>query len=365
MHATLRFLALTMFVFAGCLSATGLARAQVAPGPAAPAAQQPAAPTDAAERARVVAELTEVLERRYVFPETGARYARALREALASGHYDGFADPAAFAERLTADLQATAPDRHLRVLTAGAGQPMRMRMGGGGTSAIEEARLLADGIAYLRFNLFPGDPRTAEAARAFLLANADVHTVILDSRPNRGGTLTVMDAILPLFYAQPTTLVRTDTRDAAAGGRPAPGPTRVAQPAPAGIARADHVVMPDDAETRLQDARLFYLTSSRTGSAAEHLALSLKRTGRATLVGETTGGAGHFGQPVDVGRFSVFVPFGRTYDPDTGKGWEGTGVTPDVAVPADAALARTLELAGLAADEAARIAASVEPAPAG
>lgn len=192
-----------------------------------------------------------------------------------------------------------------------------------------------------------------------------MHTVILDSRPNRGGTLTVMDAILPLFYAQPTTLVRTDTRGDAARGMPGGGPAMVARSAPAGIARADHVVTPDATETRLRDARLFYLTSSRTGSAAEHLALSLKRTGRATLVGETTGGAGHFGQPIEIGRFSVFVPFGRTYDPDTGAGWEGTGVVPDVAVPADAALAKSLQLAGLSADEAARIAASVALAPAG
>lgn len=98
---------------------------------------------------------------------------------------------------------------------------------------------------------------------------------------------------------------------------------------------------------------MYYLTSSKTASAAEHLALALKRTGRATLVGETTAGAGHYGRPIAVGRFSVFIPFGRTYDPDTGIGWEGTGVAPDVATPAERALEVALALAERSANEAA------------
>ena len=44
--------------------------------------------------------------------------------------------------------------------------------------------------------------------------------------------------------------------------------------------------------------------------------------------------------------YAAFVPVGRTFDPDTGKSWEGTGVTPDVAVPADKALDEALKLAG-------------------
>ena len=94
------------------------------------------------------------------------------------------------------------------------------------------------------------------------------------------------------------------------------------------------------------------LTSSSTASAAEHLALALKRTGRATLVGETTAGAGHYGRPIPVRRYSVFVPFGRTYDPQAGQGWEGTGVAPDVATPADRALEVALSLAAASADQA-------------
>jgi C-terminal processing protease CtpA/Prc len=41
----------------------------------------------------------------------------------------------------------------------------------------------------------------------------------------------------------------------------------------------------------------------------------------------------------------AFIPVGRTFDPDTGKDWEGVGVLPDVEVPADQALDTALKLA--------------------
>ena len=88
----------------------------------------------------------------------------------------------------------------------------------------------------------------------------------------------------------------------------------------------------------------------------------MKRTGRATIVGEPTAGAGHYGGFRPIGEhFAAFIPVGRTFDPDTGEDWEGDGVAPDVAVPAAAALAEALARAGLDRTEAERIAAAVRP----
>ena len=80
------------------------------------------------------------------------------------------------------------------------------------------------------------------------------------------------------------------------------------------------------------------------------------------MIGQTTGGAGNYGGVRALGdRFSVFVPVGRTFDPDTNKGWEGTGVEPDVAVPAERALAEALARSGVAAADAERLSAELMP----
>jgi retinol-binding protein 3 len=67
---------------------------------------------------------------------------------------------------------------------------------------------------------------------------------------------------------------------------------------------------------------------------------------RAVIVGETTGGGAHPGDVVPLPHgFTVFVPSGRAINPITNTNWEGTGVKPDVSVPADAALETAHQLA--------------------
>jgi hypothetical protein len=342
-------------LFAAAVTALALMFSAAAPAMAQPASAAAAtqAPVDAAERRQVVGELAKALEANFVFPEVGARYAAMLRANLAGGAYDGLTDPVAFGDKVTADLQAVAKDGHLRLATEAAFQVRRpppadvpMSARPNGPPGLEEARMIGD-VAYLRFNEFPEEPATAQAARAFLLAHADAKAVVIDARPHRGGGLGVMDAILPLLYAKTTHLVRMDTRAAIDDSGPMrDGPTLVRQPSAPTVVSRDHVVIPDGAEKRLRHAPVYYLTSRRTASAAEHLALVFKRTHRATLVGETTRGAGHYGGVQSIGaRFAAFIPVGRTYDPDTGWDWEGKGVAPDVAVTSDQALDEALRLA--------------------
>lgn len=319
------------------------------------AAPAPVAPLSAAERAQVIEDLAKALEADFLFPDVGVRYATTVREKLKSGAYDGLTDPAAFGERVTADLQAVAKDGHLRLATQKAFETPRppatdvpASARPSGPPGLEAAQMMGD-VAYLRFNQFLDDPAATEAARGFLLAHADAKAVIIDARPHRGGGLGVMDAILPLLYPQKTHLVRMDTRASVSDFGPIrDGGTLVRQPSSPAIVSHDHVVTPD-AETRLQRVPVYYLTSRRTASAGEHLALAFKRTGRATLIGETTRGAGHYGGLQTIGeRFAAFVPVGRTYDPDTGWDWEGKGVAPDVAVHTDEALKEALRLAAAA-----------------
>uniref|UniRef100_UPI00196A694F S41 family peptidase n=1 Tax=Aquisphaera insulae TaxID=2712864 RepID=UPI00196A694F len=90
---------------------------------------------------------------------------------------------------------------------------------------------------------------------------------------------------------------------------------------------------------KLASQDLYILTSSRTFSAPESLAFDLQALGRATIVGETTGGGAHGTTPHRIAdHFRASIPFSRSINPVTKTDWEGVGVKPDVAVPADQAL---------------------------
>lgn len=339
-----------------------LAQEQAPPIPAMAPAPAPT-PATPAEYAAAIESLAGKLEASYVFPDVGKKYAALLRANKAT--YAQIGDPAALSRRVTDDLQALHADKHLRVALGGPDGgpgpggpgPRRVRVGGPGgpggpggvrPPAIEDPKWIADGVAYIKFNMFDGAPATLAALETFMKDHGGAKAIILDARTHRGGGMAEMDVILPYLYAQPTRLVGMDLAQSvvdARGGPPAEAPSLRLVKGPAGVHRREHWVTPNT-ETRLRGAKVFYLTSNRTGSAAEHLALALKRTHRGVLVGEHTGGANHFGgfEPLGAGLVA-FVPVGRTFDPDNNWDWEGVGVQPDVAVPADQALDKALELA--------------------
>ena len=335
-----------------------------APQPMAPQAEDKA-PFVRAEAEAVVKRLATLLEENFVFPDKAQAYAAKLRSRLAAGAYANFADAGAFAEAVTADLQAVHSDRHLRVSPprkAADGTKVEPARRGPppGFKFISKSGWLADGVAYIRFEAFPGNEPVLAELRSFLAAHKDAKSLIIDARTHRGGGLAEMDVLFPELFAKETVLVGMDTREAVdkREGSPMEDAKLRLVKGPAGVVRREHYVVPTVTATGLRSAKVYLLTSNRTASAAEHLSLSLKRTGRATLIGETTRGAGHYGGVNDLPHgYAVFIPVGRTFDPDTGQGWETVGVKPHVEVPADKALDEALKLAGVTVSGEAALAA--------
>src|SRR5262249_50927356 len=90
---------------------------------------------------------------------------------------------------------------------------------------------------------------------------------------------------------------------------------------------------------RYTNKPVYVLTSARTFSGAEEFAYNLKALKRATLIGETTGGGANPGDEFLLApHYAAFIPTGRAVNPVTGTNWEGTGVAPDIAVPAAEAM---------------------------
>lgn len=354
---------------------------------AAQPAQTSLSPTEVAnskvDQRALALNLAQRLESDFVYAEQGRRYAAELRRNASKGDYDRL-NGAELADALSRDLQAIATDGHLRVMFEGAGggprliikrapdaaggpppgdgKPVMMRIAR--PPAIEHAGWIAPGIAFIRFNGFPSRAESAQAARQFMIDHADARAIIFDLRTHSGGGLAEMDEIFPWLFSKPTHLLTMATRRSVdeAGDSPVAGiPTlRLVSGDPEYVTR-EHWVTPGPSR-QLDKARVFVLTSGASVSAAEHFVLSLKHTKRATVIGTTTGGANHFGGDQDLGGgFSVFLPVGRTFDPKTGKDWEGVGIAPDIDIAPEQALVTALVQCGLAPDEAERLSAKVAP----
>lgn len=328
---------------------------QVTGGVGAASAQEIAAQSQTLthEAIRAAArELADLMQASYVFPDQADRYAAHLRQRAEAGAYDGMTDPAVLAATLQSELRAVHQDAHLRISPVGTTETAGRRIvRGGPTGDFAEALWLTDGVAYLRINSLPGGDGVAERMATLLTEYETANTLIIDVRACPGGTLAAMDPLFARLYARPTFVMTMDTRT---GANPQmerdfdDTPTlRRAANAPRGITRFEHWSQPTNPVSSLADARVFVLTG-RTGSACEHLSQALRETGRATLIGSNTGGAGHYGgsETFGGGRFEMFLPVGNSYAPGA-ESWEGVGVAPHIRVEPAQALAVALREAGL------------------
>lgn len=292
---------------------------------------------DAAERDRVLRRAAKLLDELYVFSQVGKRMSVALRNAEERGTYRHIPDGQILAWRVTDDLQAIAHDEHLGVHFSQQILPPDVRDQSPETDpalrqqllssncGFEKVEHLAPNIGYLKFDEFDDIATCAPTAAAAMnfLANSDV--LIIDLRDNHGGDGLVR-FVASYFFAGPIHLMDTYVR----GNRTI----------------HESWTLPHVLGKKFVGKPIFLLTSRRTFSAAEAFCYALKTLKRATLVGETTGGGAH---PMQVHRidahFSISVPIGSSISPITHTNWEGTGVEPDIKVPAADALAEALKLA--------------------
>ena len=312
-----------------------LAAAAVALVPALAPTQPPASDRtiDAAERKAVIDGVLEKVEANYVFPDVGKKMVEAVRAREAKKEYDAITGGKELAETLTKHLREVSKDKHLGVRLfaeplpkdfakgPSAEQEKRQRemaalrnfgfkkverLGGGGVGLLElEGFMPAEAIG-----------ETAAAAMSFL---ANSEAVIVDLRKNGGGDPEAVVLLCSYFFDEPTYLNSIYNR----------GTDSTRQ----------YWSLPVVPGKKLTGKDVYVLTAARTFSGAEEFAYNLQSQKRATVVGETTGGGAHPTRGFRVTEhFGVGVPFARSINPVTKTNWEGTGVKPDVAVPADHAL---------------------------
>ena len=296
--------------------------------------EQPDLSINAATRVQVIEALIKNVNDSYVFPEVAKKMTESIRERLNNREYDQVASAKAFAETLTNHLQAVSKDKHLRVRYSHEPIPERgprreptaqqreerLRELGWMNHGFNKIERLPGNTGYIEFSGFFDDELGAEVLAAAMNFVADTDALIIDLRNNGGGNPAMVALVCSyLFGEEPVHLNDLYWRE---GNRTDQFWTRK-----------------EVAGKRYLNKDVYVLTSKRTFSGAEEFAYNLKNLKRAKIVGETTGGGAHPGRSARLHEhFSMFVSTGRAINPITKTNWEGTGVEPDVAVPAGQAL---------------------------
>ncbi len=295
---------------------------------------EPDGTIDAAARAAVIDGSLKRLNDSYVFPEVAKKMEQAIRDRIAKKEYDQITSAKEFAEAFTRHLQEVSHDKHLRVRYSHEPIPVRQNrqeptaeererfrlMNMWGNFGFEKVERLEGNVGYLSLRGF-NDPAGAEetiAAAMNFLGNTEA--LIIDLRRNGGGSPEMVALISSyLFGEKPVHLNSLYWRE--------------------GNRTDDFWTKEKVLGKRFADKDVYVLTSNRTFSAAEEFSYNLKNLKRATIVGEVTGGGANPGGMFRITEhFGVFVPTGKAINPISKTNWEGTGVKPDVEVPADHAL---------------------------
>ena len=296
--------------------------------------EQPDLTIDAATRTQVIDTILKRLNDSYVFPDTAKKMEESIRDRVTKKEYDQITSAKQFAMTLTNDLQAVSKDKHLRVRYSHQSIPERGPRREPTADEIQQRRReltwlnhgfgkverLRGNLGYLEFFNFQDEELGADTVAAAMNFINGTDALIIDMRNNGGGNPAMVALVCSyLFGPEPVHLNDLYWRE---GNRTDEFWTRKEVPG-----------------KRYLDKDVYVLTSKRTFSGAEEFSYNLKNLKRATIIGETTGGGAHPGGGFRISEhFQMFVPTGRAISPITKTNWEGTGVTPDVSVPAEQAL---------------------------
>jgi hypothetical protein len=281
----------------------------------------------------VVTHLTTALRENYVFPDRiptiaaeldrrvqaepigGEQFAASLAQGLVRAsddlHFSVAFDPA----EVVADRQAKADGE--------ATTQAQRHSERAANFGFRDARRLDGDLAYIRFDFF-ADPQDAQETAAGAMRFAEgAKGLIFDLRYNNGGVLEMAQFLMSYLYPAGKDQKFFDYFYGENGVR---------------VERSQWS-LPAVPGQRSADIPVVVLTGSTSFSAAEWMAFSLQKLGRATVIGEQTSGGAHpvTRVPID-DRFMLQVPFGQIRDPVDGQDFEGVGVTPDLVVPASDAL---------------------------
>jgi C-terminal processing protease CtpA/Prc len=280
----------------------------------------------------IIEKISKGLDEGYPFPDISRKYIAALKGQESKKAYQGLTAPQ-LAKKITQDLREVHKDVHLTVfhskdyfeqLTKTYSNTQtpedvqreleRKRQNNYGFDAVELNK--KTGTAYIKISGgFHGDQEAFEMAASAMNMAAYSKYIIIDIRDNGGGT-GIMGRFLAGYFFNPGEehyylhgYHKDRTKD---------------------IQEWTYPFVPGK---RMPDSKLYILVNKHTASATEGFAFAMQKMHRATVIGDTTAGAGIAGTMIPLKEnLVVFMPVKMVAAPESEQGWEGIGVIPDVPV---------------------------------
>lgn len=291
-------------------------------------------PLTPADRKEIIDSISTRLLNEYVFPDTAGLMVDTLKSREHLGDYNELGSLKDFLVQINKDLQSVYADPHLKIGKIG---------GHGAPPSIEDdipeeqmsfwneffrfenygiraATRLDGNVGYIDFRFWPESSLVADRILAAMSLLRGVDALIIDVRYHMGGRIEPARLILSHLFDEPMHFVTSINR--------------------VKNTRIEEWTANIEATGTLSTVPIWILTGNETASGGELLPFVLKNLGRATVVGARTRGAGSRTHQVTVPNlgFEMYISHAVDIDPVTGSGWEGTGVQPDINVPASEAL---------------------------
>lgn len=296
------------------------------------------------QQGEIIESLSDKLTSDYIFPDVATKMTSELWLKQKSGAYAKITDSKEFAKVLTDDLRAISHDKHLSVNFSGEmmdgvpdidrqkrEQDIQNHVMKVSNAGFRKVEILYGNIGYLKIDGFAPETLGGPIADASMKFLSNTDALIIDLRENHGGEPEMVRFLASYFFKADVHLNDLYFRKQN---------------------RTDEFRTKEPVGSRYEKP-VYILTSSHTFSGGEEFAYDFQTQKRAIVIGETTGGGANPGDRVDLKYdFVAFVPNGRAINPITKTNWEGVGVVPDIAMPADSAMQYAHEAAIKAALEA-------------
>jgi hypothetical protein len=289
------------------------------------------------EITKTVDSIAKLVEANYISKDIGKNTSHYIKQRQQKGAYDGLSYKK-LAKRLTKDLRTISEDLHMSAFYSEFEETPNENIlstklneyGENSNYGYVETKIYKNNTGYLKIGHFTQPQFFQEAKESVDLSMSilkNTNALIIDVRDNPGGFEEIVAYFMSYFFDEEPIYLQEyyarylDRKRSISTTNQIPG-------------------------KRLPEIPIYILVDNKTASAGESLAYMMKHLKRATIIGETTSGAGNGSTYFRVSNeFMVQIATWETINSITKSSWEKVGVVPNIKVKSNKALNLALELA--------------------